>query len=84
MDQKVIFNLVQWISAILGLVGSGLMGQKLRVSWILWYISSAVGFLWAVWASVLTPEHPSWGFAFMQFIYVILAIRGWVNWGKVK
>lgn len=101
MDQNLVLNLSQWSSAVLGLLGSGLMGKKVRVAWILWYVSSSVGFLWAVQTSViklseltnwyslnikdiLFYKETAWGFAFMQFIYVILAIRGWMNWGKCK
>ena len=70
-------EILEWISVILNIFFTILLGREIRVGWLLGFVASAIG----VW---LYGEQSAWLMSALNGFYAAMGIYGWWNWGRTE
>ena len=70
-------ELIGTIATILAIAGAKLANHKLRICFALWLVSNSLTLIIHVHVGV-------WSLVARDAIFLILAVEGWVKWGKRK
>ncbi len=70
-------ELIGTIATILAIAGVVLNNRRLRVCFIIWFVSNAISL--AIHAQVGV-----WSLTARDAIFLILAVEGWIKWGKKR
>ena len=70
-------EILEWISVILNILFTILLGREIRLGWLLGFVASAIG----VW---LYAEQSAWLMSALNGFYAAMGIYGWWNWGRTE
>ena len=62
-----------WIGAVSLVVGTLLLTRKIRFGWVLQAVGSGI-YLCVFWNR--------WALIFLQTVFIVLDIKGWIQWRK--
>ena len=68
-------ELIGSIATILAIAGVVLNNRRLRVCFLLWLVSNAI-------SMVIHAQVGVWSLTARDAIFLILAVEGWVKWGR--
>lgn len=70
-------EILEWISVILNILFTILLGREIRIGWLFGFVASAIG----VW---LYGEQSAWLMSALNGFYAAMGIYGWWNWGRTE
>ena len=65
------------IATILAVTGVVLNNRRLRVCFIIWFVSNALSL-------IIHAQTGVWSLTARDAIFLVLAVEGWIKWGKKK
>lgn len=68
-------NLFGWIAAILAVTGVMANNHRLRICFVLWFVSNGI-------SAILHIEQEMWPLVWRDLVFNGLAIHGFILWGR--
>ncbi|OGN59749.1 MAG: hypothetical protein A3F40_03980 [Chlamydiae bacterium RIFCSPHIGHO2_12_FULL_27_8] len=66
-----------WLNTIFAIVGTVLNAKQVRFGFVIWMVTNLVFLV----NNIYIKSYPQSG---LFFVYFVLAVYGWVSWGKQK